>query len=29
VLLASQAEVCGLLVKEENQALVKRWMLNL
>ena len=29
VLLASQAEVCGLLVKEENQALVKRWVLNL
>ncbi len=29
VLLASQAEVCGLVVKEENQALVKRWILNL
>jgi predicted metalloprotease with PDZ domain len=28
-LLASQAEVCGLVVKEENQALVKRWILNL
>lgn len=28
-LLANQAEVCGLVVKEENQALVKRWILNL
>jgi predicted metalloprotease with PDZ domain len=29
VLLANQAEVCALVVKEENQALVKRWVLNI